>query len=85
METSDFEVVERTVIHGSFQSVLEQIVNVIIHHSHLKQRKIFFQNDNGKITINGLVKSWYEKQLAQEAVRNIEGVVLIDNQLSVEQ
>lgn len=34
--------------------------------------------------MHGTVKTWYEKQMAQEAIRNIEGVTRIDNQLVVE-
>lgn len=38
---------------------------------------------NGYLTIRGAVKSYFEKQLAQEAVRQLPGVSRIHNELNV--
>jgi len=41
------------------------------------------KNDAGRVTINGTVQSFFEKQMAQEALRNISGIESIENQLEV--
>jgi len=41
------------------------------------------QNDAGRLTIQGSVQSFFEKQIAQEALRKIDGVTSIENQLEV--
>ena len=34
--------------------------------------------------LNGVVPSYYQKQIAQEVVRTVEGVKQVDNQLRVD-
>lgn len=41
------------------------------------------QTDRQSVIIRGRVGSWYQKLMAQEALRHIEGVAQIDNQLVV--
>ena len=65
-------------------TITEQIANAVVHHPHLKQRQVHFQNRDGRITINGSVNSYFEKQMAQEALRDIQGITSIENQLEVE-
>lgn len=62
----------------------EQIQNVVIHHPHLKQREVRLETAQGRVRLTGSVKSYFEKQMAQEALRNVEGVETIENQLTVE-
>jgi osmotically-inducible protein OsmY len=40
-------------------------------------------SDAGRVTIKGTVQSFFEKQMAQEALRNINGIESIENQLKV--
>ena len=65
---------------GSFS---EQIQHAVFHHPHLKKRPVHCLAENGKVTIQGSVNSYFEKQMAQEAVRRIDGTSLIENQLVV--
>jgi osmotically-inducible protein OsmY len=61
-----------------------QIERVIVHHPHLVQRRVHFRSaPNGRVTLEGEVASWFEKQLAQEAVRQVAGVTAVDNALQV--
>lgn len=63
---------------------LEQRVGeVIIRHPHLQQRQVFYRTDRGHVTLQGRVRSFFEKQMAQEALRSIPEVETIDNQLEV--
>jgi osmotically-inducible protein OsmY len=41
------------------------------------------KNDSGRVTIHGTVQTFFEKQMAQEALRNINGIESIENQLKV--
>jgi osmotically-inducible protein OsmY len=50
---------------------------------HLAQRRLRFETSHGKVTIMGTVSSYFQKQMAQEAVRRVEGVEFIDNDLEV--
>ena len=38
---------------------------------------------DGHVVLKGSVRSFFEKQMAQEAVRRIDGVEMIDNLLEV--
>ncbi len=43
-----------------------------------------FRFAHGKVTLQGTLPSYYLKQLAQEAIRNVPGVRCIDNRTIVE-
>lgn len=64
-------------------TLVQQMSNAVIHNPHLKQRQVHFNNDNGRVTIQGSVESYFEKQMAQEALRKIKGIESIENQLEV--
>ena len=64
-------------------SLEQQLSAVIVRHPHLYQRKVFFRSDQGHVVLQGRVKSFFEKQMAQEALRSIQGINSIDNQLEV--
>ena len=42
-----------------------------------------FQGDSGVLHLRGSLPSYYLKQVAQELVCDVEGVLLVDNQISV--
>ena len=65
------------------QSLALQINDAVIHNPHLNHRKMHIRNESGRITIQGSVHSFFEKQMAQEALRNIKGIESIENQLEV--
>jgi osmotically-inducible protein OsmY len=46
-------------------------------------RQVFCENHEGVLVLRGRVSSFYEKQLAQEAVRKLDGVDQIVNQIEV--
>jgi len=65
-------------------NVFEEQVHAAIHgNPHLGRRSLRLEADQGRVTIHGVVDSYYQKQMAQEAVRNIDGVEHIENQLEV--
>ena len=55
-------------------SFFQQAQQAVIHHPHLRQRQVRLQSaGQGKVTLEGSVESYFEKQMAQEALRNIDG------------
>lgn len=60
-----------------------QLHEAVIQSPHLNLRRMNIQQDAGRITIHGSVQSFFEKQMAQEALRKIEGVISIENRLEV--
>ena len=65
------------------QPLALQIHNAVVHNPHLNHRRMHIKNDSGRVTIHGTVQSFFEKQMAQEALRNINGIESIENQLKV--
>ncbi len=61
----------------------EQVKLAILHHPHLNRNQLHFRTTEGRVTLEGQVTSYFEKQMAQEALRQIEGVDQIDNLLTV--
>ena len=52
-------------------------------HPHLQNNRFHIRTQEGRVTLKGSVDSWYEKQMAQEALRNIDGISHIENELTV--
>lgn len=68
------------------QPLNQQIHDTFTLSPYLSQSGLCFQTDegSGKVILQGKVKSFYQKQMAQEAVREIEGVRVIQNDLEVQ-
>ena len=63
---------------------LVQRVDSVLHRNpSLGNQTIRIEADAGRVVLHGVVGSYYQKQMAQEAVRQIEGVAEIENQLEV--
>jgi osmotically-inducible protein OsmY len=50
---------------------------------YLSNRKLRFETQQGRVVLRGIVASYYQKQMAQEALRRLEGVHHIENHLEV--
>jgi osmotically-inducible protein OsmY len=50
---------------------------------YLSRHNLRFENNQGRVILRGVVGSYYQKQMAQEALRHVEGVSEISNQLEV--
>ncbi len=62
----------------------EQVATAIRNSSHLQSRMLRYEAaDDGGITLHGTVASYFEKQLAQETIREVHGVGQIDNRIRV--
>lgn len=66
------------------QRSLDSLISAAIQqHPHLRRRKLHFENNEGRVVLRGVVSSYYQKQMAQEALRRVDGVDHIENQLEV--
>jgi osmotically-inducible protein OsmY len=61
----------------------ERVHTALGRSPYLAGRKLRIDAEHGRITIHGVVRSYFQKQMAQEAVRRIDGVEDILNQLEV--
>ena len=50
---------------------------------HLYGRRLHFETESGRVTLRGVVRTYFQKQMAQEAIRRIDGVDEIHNELEV--
>lgn len=50
---------------------------------YLKSRNLRFETAEGRVVLRGVVSSYYHKQMAQEALRRLQGVNHVENHLEV--
>jgi osmotically-inducible protein OsmY len=56
---------------------------LIVHQPHLSVQRIWCDFEAGRLFLRGQVPSFYFKQLAQEAVADLDGVQQIVNEIEV--
>lgn len=61
-----------------------RVSSLLDQNTYLPGRHLDFEAQQGRVIIRGVVRSYYQKQMAQEIVRGIEGVSEIENQLEVD-
>jgi osmotically-inducible protein OsmY len=64
-------------------SVHQRAVEALATNPHLRQRKLSLRTRGDRVTVEGTVNSYFEKQVAQESLKHIPGVNWIENQLHV--
>ncbi|MEX2142702.1 MAG: BON domain-containing protein [Pirellulales bacterium] len=61
----------------------DRVETALLKQANVPQRSLRFEASDGRVTLHGTVHSYYQKQMAQEALRRLEGVQTIDNQIEV--
>lgn len=62
----------------------QRVEYAIIHNPHLNSCDIHCQTDDeGRLVIEGEAETYFAKQMAQEILRNVEGVSAVKNDLVV--
>jgi osmotically-inducible protein OsmY len=61
----------------------DRVLTALQDHPYLARRNLRFENHSGRVVLRGTVGTYYQKQLAQEALRHIDGVFQITNELEV--
>jgi osmotically-inducible protein OsmY len=64
-------------------TLADRVDSVIATNPYLHGRTLRFEAEEGRITLKGVVNTYFQKQMAQEAVRKVEGVLEIENELEV--
>ena len=60
-----------------------QVHSALQRNPHLVNRNLRFETCQGRVTLHGTVQSYYQKQMAQETLRGVNGVAAIENRLVV--
>jgi osmotically-inducible protein OsmY len=69
---------------ATFSSPLfDRIRDALITNPHLPTKQVHVEANADCVVLRGNVSSFYEKQMAQEAIRRVDGVQRIDNLLEV--
>ncbi len=68
----------------SCSCLLTRLEEALAASPHLFGRKLGYEADAGTVVLKGTVTSYFQKQMAQEAIRRVDGVQWIDNQLEVD-
>lgn len=64
--------------------LLQRIDSAIQTSPHLSGHHVFCQEESGIVVLHGRVRSFFQKQMAQEALRKLDGVEKVINELEVE-
>lgn len=73
-----------TVGFGSGDDLLHRVDLAIKQNPHLSRHQVFCQEESGIIILHGRVSTFFQKQMAQESLKRLEGVEKVINQLEVD-
>jgi osmotically-inducible protein OsmY len=68
---------------ASSTPLLHRVDRALQRSPHLVGRNLVLETRDGAVLLRGTVDSYFEKQMAQEALRSVEGITEILNQLEV--
>lgn len=69
---------------GSFRQLHQRVNSALAGSPYFAGRQLRVEADHGRVTLLGTVHSYYQKQMAQEIVRRLDGVAEVDNRLQVD-
>ena len=64
-------------------TLVDMVHCAIATNPYLAGRKLRFEAEQGRVILQGTVSTYFQKQMAQEALRRIDGIREIENQLEV--
>ena len=64
-------------------SLAERITSALETNPYVNGRTLRIETEGSRVVMQGVVKTYFQKQMAQEAIRRIDGVQMIDNLLEV--
>ena len=65
------------------QALNDRVSTALERSPYLSRRNLRFENSGGRVTLRGVVNTYYQKQMAQEVLRRVDGVSHITNELEV--
>ena len=60
-----------------------RVAGVLERNPYLAHRNLRCEAAEGRVVLRGIVRSYYQKQMAQEMLKGVDGVNEIENQLEV--
>ena len=69
--------------NGKIICLEDRVQNVIDHNPYLSRRKLRCEASEGHVVLRGEVQSYFQKQMAQESLKKIDGILSIENCLEV--
>jgi osmotically-inducible protein OsmY len=62
-----------------------RLMSAISDNPYLAGRQVRLETEQGRVVLKGVVNSYFQKQMAQESLRRVEGVneIEIENELTV--
>jgi osmotically-inducible protein OsmY len=61
----------------------DRVLTALERNPYVGRRSLRFETSAGRVTLKGVVSSYFQKQMAQEALRNVDGIHEIANELEV--
>jgi osmotically-inducible protein OsmY len=61
----------------------DRIVTALDRNPYLSRRTLRFETQEGRVILRGEVGTFFQKQMAQESLRQVEGIDEITNELEV--
>jgi osmotically-inducible protein OsmY len=65
-------------------ALLEQVHGALNRSPYVSARDLRVEASEGVVRLEGAVRSFFHKQMAQETIRRVDGVERIENRLQVE-
>ena len=63
--------------------LFERIHDALTTNPHVPIQLVRVETEDGRVVLKGKVNSFFQKQMAQEAIRRVDGVQQIENMLQV--
>jgi osmotically-inducible protein OsmY len=61
----------------------DRVLTALENNPYVPRRNLRFETAEGRVTLRGVVDSYFQKQMAQEALRHVDGIDQISNELEV--
>lgn len=61
----------------------DRVLTALERNPYLTRRNLRFETEQGRVVLRGVVGTYFQKQMAQEALRGVDGVQEISNELEV--
>ena len=61
----------------------DKVLTALERNPYISRQSLRFETFEGRVTLRGVVRSYFQKQMAQEALRHVDGVQEIANELEV--
>jgi osmotically-inducible protein OsmY len=76
--------IEKQSANSTSEQLLCRVDSAIRENPHLSGYHVFCQEESGIIVLHGKVRSFFQKQMAQETLKKLEGVERVINELEVD-